>query len=161
MEQDLQKIFTALQNGDWRGIVINDLFEDTDYRDKIYHKAINQGFAQPSTELQTWGSEMGLKLSSEGKQYPSYQAFLNRHNRSETNIINSIVGNNNSGNNVGQGLDFGLFKSVANNQSKIQDTSKLQAKSSIDKTEKVKMVSVVITLVAAVIGLITKLMDLW
>ena len=107
MHEDLATLYEVLKDGHSRGVVINHSFEtaDSDQLRKIYNRAINEGFAQVPAITSGYGSELTLQLTQEGRHYPTYQAYCDRHKKPEMSIANSILGNNNSSNNVGQDFE--------------------------------------------------------
>ncbi|GAB3017819.1 hypothetical protein [Spirosoma pulveris] len=104
MHEDLAKIFDALKVGKSTGIDITPLFigredvEEDSFIDYIFNVAIAHGFAESANGFNSgnFGSGMFMKLTWEGKQYPTYQAFVDRHKKPDISTIN-ITGSNNSG----------------------------------------------------------------
>jgi hypothetical protein len=109
MDQDLEKLYDVLKNGNSHGLDIKPFFEgyEKDHLQRIYNRSINEGFARtPTVSSYYTGKEIFLQLTQEGKQYPSYQVYFDRHKKQETSISNSIFGNHNTGNNVGQDFEI-------------------------------------------------------
>jgi hypothetical protein len=107
MQDDLEKLYGILKDGNSAGIDIVPFFEgyERERMKKIFNRAINEGFADtPTVTTYSSGKEIFLRFSKEGKQYQSYQVYCDRHKIPETNISNSIFGNHNTANNVGQDI---------------------------------------------------------
>ncbi|MBC3795350.1 hypothetical protein [Spirosoma utsteinense] len=113
-DKDLMTIFSALKVGDFKGINISLIFKDhpansegDSYAERIANIAINEGFAERASSgfgTRFYGSGNFLKLSLEGRQYPTYQTYCDRHRKPDFCISNSVVGDNNLG--ITQGYDF-------------------------------------------------------
>ena len=107
MYNDLDKLYEALKNGHSGGVNLSAVFEneDANYLRKVQNRAINEGFAD--TPAITYYPQIVLKLTNEGKQYQTFKDYCERHKKTEMNISNSILGNNNAENTVGQ--DFSVL----------------------------------------------------
>lgn len=85
LDEKLSKLYLELKNGDSRGIKVDD--------DDLYHLAINKGFAIKSKML-SYGNTHKAMLTELGKQFETYEQFLNRHKPlSQPNIqIEKMIG---------------------------------------------------------------------
>jgi hypothetical protein len=133
MEEELAAVYQALKTGPSKGININLLFgepdeeAETDFRNDIAHRAVNEGFAERCSTGRGsghFGSGNFLQLTLKGRQYPSYETYQNRHKKPEFSIHNSIVGAGNSGNNVGQDFEVSPQIQPTNNPSQNANQSK-------------------------------------
>ena len=107
MQEDLAKLYEVLKDGYSGGVVINPFFEEVEYQHlkRLYNRAINEGFAQQPAISYITNNELTLQLTKDGRNYPTYQTYCDRHKKPEMSIANSILGNNNSSNSVGQSFD--------------------------------------------------------
>lgn len=124
MQKELAKLYEVLKDGPPQGLDIKPFFEEygKDYLTKLYNRSINEGFAKkPTVSSYFTGKEVLLELTQEGREYPSYQVYCDRHKKHENSISNSIFGNNNTGNNVGQ--DFEIKKQPDTDTAKNSVTS--------------------------------------
>lgn len=125
MDEHLSDLYDKLKNGSSYGINLYQQYQDFDHAvlKNLYNRAINEGFAdRPSI---SYADQLPLILTKDGKTYSTYIEYKNRNLPMTTQITNSILGNNNSKNNVGQDLEVLPHSQPTNNPNQNTIASKI------------------------------------
>jgi stalled ribosome rescue protein Dom34 len=114
----LSKLFDVLKNGDSRGVSlyhsIEEAAEDSKFLEKLYHAAINEGFAEAGT-IQVYGLDMLLRLSVSAKRYNSFEDFARKNSDNAATVKNNIININSpvTAHVLGQDFNFSENRSLS------------------------------------------------
>lgn len=132
-EEILSRLFDLLKNGDSRGISLYhslpEAAEDSNFMMQLYHRAINEGFAEPGT-IPVFGLDMPLRLSNAARGYSSHKDFILKNKEINTTVKNNTITINApvSGSVLQESSFLSAQPTKVENEKPIQKTNKLSKK---------------------------------